>query len=735
MKKMKKITLLLLIILFSLNNTFSQGVLSKSDIIIIEENLGEHLTDNDISNYGDYFFETNQYHKALEHYLPAFIFNSYNNILSYKIGKSYYYLNDIDNAKKYLLLAYNNNDTVTIGINGLLARTYHLDNNFNKAISYYKQAIYDTAQAQMTEEEILRYIEQCKNGIVLQENINNLHITELSKSINTDYPEYSVVILNDTSMFFTARRNSSTGKFIDIEDNMYFEDIYFSQKEHGKWTGAKNYSLNMNTLAHDVVLGISPNKEVLFLYRNKGNNGDIYYTYKSNEKWIEPKPFSDLINSQYTENSFTITEDSKEIFFTAYRDTANLEQSDIYTSKLTEQGRWTKPEKISEKLNTIYDEYSVFVEPDGKTLYFSSKGHNSIGAYDIFVSKRDEDGSWNSPKNMGIPINSPYDDFFYSKYGTKAYFSTTRKGNLHPNIFEIDYNPKRNNEIIQNNNQIAQNYKYENINRTNDDNKTVEIVYVNNPINTNPPINRTNPVVNSSQNVVYNTKPVRLLTPSSTNFEQLKANSIENDCVVENFIFSCGSPVITQNTEQLNTLAKFLINNKDCKIIIKGYASLENKAIINKKLSKKRANNVANYLINKGVAEDAIETRALGILNPIAFNLVAGKLNEASMQYNRRIEFEVSKKGVNNLYVKQIYVPEEFRTENYKNCDRFTICLYKGDENAPENIKQIGDTKTVKLDNQEYAHYYGEFFEIENTLYELKNIRKLVPEAFIVIIE
>lgn len=727
---MKKITLLLLILYISTNNIFSQGIFSKNEIAVFgEDNIVEQLTVYDVSTEGDYFFETNQYRKALEHYLPAYIFNSYDNILTIKIGKSYYYLNDIDNAKKYLMSAYNANDTLSASISGLLARTYHLDSRFNQAISFYEQAKCDTAQAEISEDEILRYIQQCKNGIQFQENINNLYISELSKSINTDYPEYSVVLLNDTSMLFSGRRNTTTGKMIDNEDNMYFEDIYLSEKHSGKWTTAKNISLNLNTFSHDVVLGISPNKKVLFLYRNNGNNGDIYFTYKLNDKWIAPKPFSNLINSEYTENSFSITDDSKEIFFTAYRDTTNLEQSDIYTSRLTEKGNWTKPEKISGNLNTIYDEYSVFVEPDGKTLYFSSKGHNSIGGYDIFVSKRNQDKSWSNPENMGIPTNSPYDDFFYSKYGTKAYFSTTRKGNLHPDIFEIDYNQQAKKEII-NNNQIAQNYN--NINTTSSyDSTAVKIVYVNNPVATNT----STPVVHSSQNVVYNTKPERLQTPSSTNFEQIKADAIETGHVIENFTFACGSQVIVGNINKLKVLSAYMIKNTDCKIIIKGYASIESSIFYNQKLSKERALNVANYLKNSGVPEKLIEVRALGIVNPIAFNLISGKLNEASMKYNRRIEFEVSKQGKNKLYVKQIYVPEELRTENYKNFDRFTICLYKGEKNAPGNINQIGDTKTVKLKSGEYAHYYGEFFEIENALYELKNIRKSLPEAFVVLIE
>ncbi|OFX60323.1 MAG: hypothetical protein A2046_02670 [Bacteroidetes bacterium GWA2_30_7] len=145
-----------------------------------------------------------------------------------------------------------------------------------------------------------------------------------------------------------------------------------------------------------------------------------------------------LINSTYFESSACITSDGNTIFFVSER-LDGYGNSDIYTSKKEGTG-WGKPVNIGSVINTIDDEIGVFIHPDGKTLFFSSNGHNTMGSYDIFMSVF-KDGVWSIPVNMGYPINTTKDEihFVLSTDGKTAYLSSSRDGgNGKTDIYQVD---------------------------------------------------------------------------------------------------------------------------------------------------------------------------------------------------------------------------------------------------------------------------------------------------------
>ena len=91
-------------------------------------------------------------------------------------------------------------------------------------------------------------------------------------------------------------------------------------------------------------------------------------------------------------------------------------------------GEWADPQNLGEPINTEYDEESPYLHPDGRTLYFSSKGHKVMGGFDIFKSTLQDDYTWTSPENMGYPVNTVDDDLFFTPTvnGKRAYFSSFR---------------------------------------------------------------------------------------------------------------------------------------------------------------------------------------------------------------------------------------------------------------------------------------------------------------------
>ena len=84
--------------------------------------------------------------------------------------------------------------------------------------------------------------------------------------------------------------------------------------------------------------------------------------------------------------------------------------SDIYVSYLQKDGVWGPPQRLPDHINTPNTEESVHIHPDGRTLYFASKGHPGMGGSDPYVTRMQANGQWSTPENLGYPINTKFDE-------------------------------------------------------------------------------------------------------------------------------------------------------------------------------------------------------------------------------------------------------------------------------------------------------------------------------------
>ncbi|GAB5538940.1 MAG: hypothetical protein Salg2KO_10430 [Salibacteraceae bacterium] len=118
------------------------------------------------------------------------------------------------------------------------------------------------------------------------------------------------------------------------------------------------------------------------------------------------------------------------IYYASHSD-KNETGKDLYVIQKLPTGEWSKPKRLSDVINTPHDEDYPFIHPDGNVLYFASKGHNSMGGYDVFKSTRRGDGTWTKPINMEFAINTPWDDFLFisDKDEKMAWFASNRETN------------------------------------------------------------------------------------------------------------------------------------------------------------------------------------------------------------------------------------------------------------------------------------------------------------------
>lgn len=461
MKRNKKIALsimtVLLLFIGMISKTSGQNIdFLKNNFPGKEDALKDALRN---IRKGDALFNggTQLYNLALEYYLKANSFNPENAELNYKIGVCYLYSSFKPKSISYLEKAKSLNSAIDGKLTYYFARAHHLNMEWDKAIQEYEayeKQIVNSGESKNA--DIEKKIQECKNGISLMEDAARVRklpdslqykIKNLGPEINSVYPDYRPVISADESvMYFTSRRDNTTGGGIDQNEGKYYEDIYFSNYENGKWTEAKNSGEPINrSNQHDATCALAIDGQKLFVYLDDLHNGsgNIYECTLSGHNWSKPKKLPGVINSKYHESSASLSPDGKTLYFCSENPNNNLGTGshDIFKSTLNAKGEWGQPESLGPAVNTIYDERTVFIHPDGKTLYFSSQGHNSMGGYDLFKSVyNDSSKQWSQPVNLGFPINSPDDDvdFVVSASGKHAYYSTVRPdGSGEKDIYKI----------------------------------------------------------------------------------------------------------------------------------------------------------------------------------------------------------------------------------------------------------------------------------------------------------
>jgi hypothetical protein len=147
------------------------------------------------------------------------------------------------------------------------------------------------------------------------------------------------------------------------------------------------------------------------------------------------------INSQFIETSACFSNDTSEIYFTSNRP-GGYGGKDIYRIKKLPDGRWAMPFNLGPNVNSTMDDDAPFLHPDGVTLYFSSKGHNTMGEYDVFKSVLNTENNTFSPaENLGYPINDVGNDIFFvlSVDGKRGYYTSLKDDSYgNTDIYAID---------------------------------------------------------------------------------------------------------------------------------------------------------------------------------------------------------------------------------------------------------------------------------------------------------
>jgi outer membrane protein OmpA-like peptidoglycan-associated protein/tetratricopeptide (TPR) repeat protein len=639
---------------------------------------------------GDKFFEQGSvfYKQAIDPYLLANKFNPNNALLNFKIGKSYLYSNFKLKSIPFLEKAIQLNPNVDPQAHYVMAKAYHLDMQWDKAISEYKAfqgTIKDVSEFKDLIEEVNKHITECLTGKEMVKNPLRVFVDNVGAEINSQYPDYGPVISADESvMLFTSRRPNTTGGMTDPNINEYFEDIYISTKKDGKWSPAQNMGKPVNTEDHDANSGLSADGQRFLIYIGK-NNGDLYEAELKGDSWSKPERMNKNINTDFHESSACYTPDGKSVYFVSDKPQDGLGDRDIYLSVKDEKGKWGKAVNLGPTINTPYGEEGVFIHPDGKTMYFSSQGHKTMGGYDIFKSVL-ENGKWSEPVNLGYPVNTPDDDVFFvtsasgkhgyyasfnaNGFGEKDIYMITFLGNEKPMVMNNEDNllasltaPVKETviapvmEIKEAQLTILKGVVIDDVTKkpleaTIDivDNLKNEMIasFTSNSASgkylVSLPSGRNYGIAVRKENYLFHSENFDI--PKTAAYSEvvkdvaLKNISVGNKIVLKNIFFDFDKATLRpESTNELELLIKLLHDVPTLKIEISGHTDSKGADAYNKTLSNNRAKAVVDYLIAKGITADRLTAVGFGEEQPIGSNDT-----EEGRQMNRRTEFKILSK-------------------------------------------------------------------------------------------
>ncbi|MEZ5001362.1 MAG: hypothetical protein R2744_13585 [Bacteroidales bacterium] len=354
------------------------------------------------------------YPEALGHYLEALKYNDANPALNYKTGVSSLYGNSPEKALDYFLAAVEADAAIAPDIMLLTGLAYQARGDWGMALDCFNIYSDLTVESGEMDTRVNRYIRECNNAIDMSARKNEAQIINLGVAVNTEYDDYApVTTLDNTILYFTSRRGVGEGSERNRSDMKFDENIYISTSTGGEWNVSGIAGKTLATELNEGVLQVNDDNSVMYVYSGWSGSGDIFVTRYNKGKWGEPVPVSGAINSQSRETSFCETRSTDERFFTSDRKKGGVGGRDIWYSRRIKKEKWTKPFNLGPVVNSQGNEESVWVSATGDTLWFSSNGHEGAGGYDIFVTYRDGVGNWSQPENLGMPVNSQWDDLFY----------------------------------------------------------------------------------------------------------------------------------------------------------------------------------------------------------------------------------------------------------------------------------------------------------------------------------
>ena len=255
-------------------------------------------------------------------------------------------------------------------------------------------------------------------------------------ALNSEALDCAPVIAPDgASLYFTSFRDQPR------PESKRRGRLFRSDRTRSGW--GRPVAMEFASPVEDVsTVGLLGDGEALLVHRGRGNHGNVWtvrWNHKGELEWGEP--LESPISSRHWETAMTESFDGQERIFVSDRP-GGQGGRDLYRTVRLPDGTWSAPLNLGERINTAGEEESPMMSADGRSLVFSSNGHQGMGGFDLFRCVRLDNGSWSAPEHMGHPLNTPGDEVMVSldASGQSGFLSSSRAGGDDLDIFSVEVN-------------------------------------------------------------------------------------------------------------------------------------------------------------------------------------------------------------------------------------------------------------------------------------------------------
>jgi OmpA-OmpF porin, OOP family len=513
---------------------------------------------------------------------------------------------------------------------------------YQQALVYADQFL----QAEKSDAKKLNYIRlwktQAEYAIEHEQEVRDYKITPLSDTVNRFPIQYFPVLTADhQQLIFTARFGGTT-----LEN----EDLVVSEKNpDGSWSSPVSISENINSPRREGACTISADGRYLIFTICGARGCDLYESRKTGNTWAYPRGLGANINSTFWDSQPSLSADGNELYFSSDRP-GGLGGYDIWYSRKTGSG-WSRAENLGAPVNTPFDEISPYIHVNNQTLYVVSNGQPGFGGYDIYQVTKTDDG-WMTPFNMGQPLNDPGDQYSLavSNTGRVGYYSKEESKNR-SRLYKIEFPEEM---VVRSKGNVVKGRVsdastrapvgatlelfdlgvHRKISEVTSDSVTGEYLMV---------------LPGGAEYALYVSHPRYLFSSLHFNYREtddtapvilnVPLSRIEKNAsvILNNLFFDFDQYALKEESlTELEEVVKFLKTHPEIKIEISGHTDNQGKEAYNQQLSLRRANSVADYLKENGIASPRISVKGFGSLQPVKPNDT-----EENRRQNRRIEFRV----------------------------------------------------------------------------------------------
>ncbi len=506
----------------------------------------------------------------------------------------------------------------------------------------------------------------CKFALKAIKNPVPFQPKNLGPGVNTSRPEYFPTLTADDKTLLFTRLVLDKRTMDGVQ-----EDFFVSKATGERWSEGLGISNKINTEFNEGAPSLSADGKYLIfvgcdLYKARDygpdregmGSCDLFVSEKNGDSWTKGFNLGRPVNSGYWESQPSFSSDGKTLYF--IRRTAREEngtkvlEQDIYISEVMPSGAWSKPKRLSNVINTPGREESVQIHPDGQTLYFSSDGHVGMGGLDLFMSRKDPNGNWTKPVNLGYPINTHNDEnsVLVSAAGELAYFASDRDGgfgdlDLYSFTMPNHARPIKTTHIkgrvfdVETKAPLAANFQLFDL-QTNKLFKKAQANVGSGEFLVAMPENKEFALTAKHKGYSFYSEHFSIedLERTTDGFEidvpmiPLKPGT---KWEIKNVFFDVDKfDLKPKSIVVLNEMIAFMTKNPEVKIEIGGHTDSDGDDAHNQQLSENRAKAVMNYLVENGVAASKLKAVGYGESQPVMVNDTAE--NKAK---NRRIEAKI----------------------------------------------------------------------------------------------